>query len=92
MKLEHFGMAEPGDCRLVFTASAEELAAALAKEQAAPDAPQDEEELLTAAVNRTILEGFDPLYRQLVQEQQLDRKSTRLNSSHNNQSRMPSSA
>ena len=28
MKLEHFGMAEPGDCRLVFTASAEELAAA----------------------------------------------------------------
>ena len=71
MKLEHFGMAEPGDCRLVFTASAEELAAALAKEQAAPDAPQDEEELLTAAVNRTILEGFDPLYRQLVQEQQL---------------------
>ena len=71
MKLEHFGMAEPGDCRLVFTASAEELAAALAKEQAAPDAPQDEEELLTAAVNRTILEGFDPLYRQLVQGQQL---------------------
>lgn len=71
MKLEHFGMAEPGDCRLVFTASAEELTAALAKEQAAPDAPQDEEELLTAAVNRTILEGFDPLYRQLVQEQQL---------------------
>ena len=43
MKLEHFGMAEPGDCRLVFTASAEELAAALAKEQAAPDAPQDKE-------------------------------------------------
>ena len=38
MKLEHFGMAEPGDCRLVFTASAEELAAALAKELAAPDA------------------------------------------------------
>ena len=71
MKLEHFGMAEPGDCRLVFTASAEELAAALAKEQAALDAPQDEEELLTAAVNRTILEGFDPLYRQLVQEQKL---------------------
>ena len=71
MKLEHFGMAEPGDCRLVFTASAEELAAALAKEQATPDAPQGEEELLTAAVNRTILEGFDPLYRQLVQEQQL---------------------
>ena len=42
MKLEHFGMAEPGDCRLVFTASAEELTAALAKEQAAPDAPQED--------------------------------------------------
>ena len=47
---------------MVFTASAEELATALAKEQAAPDAPQDEEELLTAAVNRTILEGFDRLF------------------------------
>ena len=68
MKLEHFGMAEPGDCRLVFTASAEELAAALAKEQAAPDAPQDEEELLTAAVNRTILEGFSVLYEQIAAE------------------------
>lgn len=30
MKLEHFGMAEPGDCRLVFRAGAEELAAAIA--------------------------------------------------------------
>ena len=68
MKLEHFGMAEPGDCRLVFTASAEELAAAIAAEQAAPDAPQQEEDLLTAAVNRTILDGFSPLYEQLVQE------------------------
>ena len=71
MKLEHFGMAEPGDCRLVFTASAEELARALAAEQAAPDASQDQEELLTAAVNRTILEGLSPLYEQLVQEHQL---------------------
>lgn len=68
MKLEHFGMAEPGDCRLVFTASAEELAAAIAAEQAAADAPQQEEDLLTAAVNRTILDGFSPLYEQLVQE------------------------
>ena len=66
MKLEHFGMAEPGDCRLVFTASAEELAASIAAEQASPDAPQDEEELLTAAVNRTILEGFSALDEQLV--------------------------
>ena len=28
MKLEHFGMAEPGDCRVVFSAAAEELEAA----------------------------------------------------------------
>ena len=68
MKLEHFGMAEPGDCRLVFRAGAEELAAAIAAEQAAENAPQEEEDLLTAAVNRTILEGFSPLYEQLVCE------------------------
>ena len=61
MKLEHFGMAEPGDCRLVFTAGAEELAAAVA-------APQEEDGLLTEAVNRTILGGFSALYEQLVQE------------------------
>ena len=67
MKLEHFGMAEPGDCRLVFTASAEELAAALTEEQTAPEAPQDEEDLLTAAVNRTILNGFSTIYEELVQ-------------------------
>ena len=58
MKLEHFGMAEPGDCRLVFTVDAEELERAIAAEQAVPDALQAEEDLLTAAVNRTILEGF----------------------------------
>ena len=68
MKLEHFGMAEPGDCRLVFTAGAEELAAAVAQVQAEPDAPQDEDGLLTEAVNRTILGGFSALYEQLVQE------------------------
>ena len=54
MKLEHFGMAEPGDCRVVFSASAEELEAAVQAEKAAPDAPQDEDDLLTAAVNRAI--------------------------------------
>ena len=58
MKLEHFGMAEPGDCRLVFTAGAEELAAAVAQVQAEPDAPLEEDGLLTEAVNRTILDGF----------------------------------
>ena len=68
MKLEHFGMAEPGDCRLVFRAGAEELAAAIAAEQTAENAPQEEEDLLTAAVNRTILEGISPLYEQLVRE------------------------
>ncbi len=56
MKLEHFGMAEPGDCRVVFSATAEELEAAVQAEKAAPDAPQDEDDLLTAAVNRAILE------------------------------------
>ena len=68
MKLEHFGMAEPGDCRLVFTASAEELAASVEAVQGALDAPADEDNLLTEAVNRTILAGFSPLYEQLVQE------------------------
>ena len=57
MKLEHFGMAEPGDCRLVFTADAEELERAITAEQAVPDAPQAEEALLTAAVHRSVLEG-----------------------------------
>ena len=68
MKLEHFGLAEPGDCRLVFTAGAEELAAAIAQVQAGPDAPQEEDDLLTEAVNRTILGGFSALYEQLVRE------------------------
>ena len=68
MKLEHFGMAEPGDCRLVFTASAEELAASAAAAQAGPDAPANEDDVLTEAVNRTILGGFSALYEQLVQE------------------------
>ena len=48
MKLEHFGMAEPGDCRVVFSAAAEELEAAVQAEKTAPDAPQDEDDLLTA--------------------------------------------
>ena len=71
MKLEHFGMAEPGDCRLVFTADAEELARAAAVERAAGSDAQDEEDLLTAAVNRAILSGFSPLYEQLVAQYHL---------------------
>lgn len=71
MKLEHFGMAEPGDCRLVFTASAEELAASAAAVQAGPDASANEDDVLTEAVNRTILAGFSPLYEQLIKEYDL---------------------
>lgn len=71
MKLEHFGMAEPGDCRVVFAADAAELERAITAEQAAADAPQDEEDLLTAAVNRAILEGFSPLYGRLMAEHKL---------------------
>ena len=35
MVLEHIGMPQPGDCRVVFSASAEELEAAIQAEQAA---------------------------------------------------------
>ena len=34
MVLEHVGMPQPGDCRVVFSASAEELEAAIQAEQA----------------------------------------------------------
>lgn len=71
MKLEHFGMAEPGDCRVVFSAAAEELEAAVQAEKTVLDAPQDEDDLLTAAVNRAILEGFSPLFAQLMKENDL---------------------
>ena len=71
MKLEHVGMAEPGDCRVVFSASAEELEAAVRAVQAETNAPQEEEELLTEAVNRAILEGFSPLFAQLMEQQHL---------------------
>ena len=71
MKLEHFGMAEPGDCRVVFMADAEELNRAVEAEKAAGNAAQDEEDLLTAAVNRAILEGFSPLYAELIAEYKL---------------------
>lgn len=68
MKLEHFGMAEPGDCRVVFSATAAELEEAVQAVRAAPGAAQDEDDLLTAAVNRAILEGFSPLFAQLMVE------------------------
>ena len=70
MKLEHFGMAEPGDCRLVFTAGADDLEAAIAAETAA-GAPQEEADLVTAAVNRVILEQFSTVYQELVENQKL---------------------
>ena len=71
MKLEHFGMAEPGDCRVVFTASAQELEEAIAAEQAGENPPADEEDLMAAAVNRAILTGFSPLYAELVENHKL---------------------
>lgn len=71
MKLEHFGMAEPGDCRVVFTASAQELEEAIAAEQAGENPPADEEDLMVAAVNRAILTGFSPLYAELVENHKL---------------------
>ena len=70
MKLEHFGMAEPGDCRLVFTAGADDLEAAIAAETAA-GASQEEADLVTAAVNRVILEQFSIIYQELVENQKL---------------------
>ena len=71
MKLEHFGMAEPGDCRVVFAASAQELEEAIAAEQAGENPPADEEDLMAAAVNRAILTGFSPLYAELVENHKL---------------------
>ena len=71
MVLEHIGMPQPGDCRVVFSASAEELEAAIQAEQAAENPPQTEEDLLTAAVNRAILTGFSTLYQELVEKEHL---------------------
>lgn len=71
MVLEHVGMPQPGDCRVVFSASAEELNAAIQAEQAAENPPQAEEDLLTAAVNRAILTGFSTLYQELVEKEHL---------------------
>ena len=71
MVLEHVGMPQPGDCRVVFSASAEELEAAIQAEQTAENPPQAEEDLLTAAVNRAILTGFSTLYQELVEKEHL---------------------
>ena len=71
MVLEHIGMPQPGDCRVVFSASAEELEAAIQAEQAAENPPQAEEDLLTAAVNRAILTSFSTLYQELVEKEHL---------------------
>ena len=71
MVLEHIGMPQPGDCRVVFSASAEELEAAIQAEQATENPPQTEEDLLTAAVNRAILTGFSTLYQELVEKEHL---------------------
>ena len=68
MKLEHFGMAESGDCRLVFTAGAEELAAAVAQVQAEPDAPQEEDGSADRGGESHHSWRLSALYEQLVQE------------------------
>ena len=50
MKLEHFGLAGPGDCRVVFSATGPELAQAV--EECRTAAPElSKENLLTEAVN-----------------------------------------
>lgn len=72
MVLEQIDRPEPGVCRLVFRASAEELAQAAAQERAArPEAAQDEDGVMTAAVNRAILGGLSPLYEQAVRQEKL---------------------
>lgn len=71
MVLKHVGMPQPGDCRVVFSASAKELNAAIQAEQTAENPPQAEEDLLTAAVNRAILTGFSTLYQELVEKERL---------------------
>ena len=61
-----------------FPPQTEELEAAVQAEKAAPDAPQDEDDLLTAAVNQAILEGFSPLFAQLMKENDLQPSPTRI--------------
>lgn len=72
MVLERIAFPEPGVCRIVFTASAAELDKAAAEERSAdPKTAGDEEELLSAAVNRAILAGISPLYEQAVRQEKL---------------------
>lgn len=71
MILEQVFFPEAGACRMVFTASAAELAQALEAERAASAPDADEEEQLTGAVNRAILAGFSPLYEQVVAQEGL---------------------
>ena len=67
MILEHLQQGEPGAWKIVFRASAEELARALAAQQAAhPE--QSEEDRMAGAVNAAILdpEGFSPVWAEAV--------------------------
>lgn len=64
--------------RVVFSATAAELEEAVQAVRAAPGAAQDEDDLLTAAVNRAILEGFSPLFAQLMAEHGLQPSQTRI--------------
>lgn len=54
--------------RLVFTRMPKSLNGPSRPSRLCPDAPQAEEDLLTAAVNRTILEGFSALYDRIAAE------------------------
>lgn len=73
MKFESVHYPEAGFCRVTFTAGAQELEQALAAGQAgAPSgSPDQEEDLLAAAVNRAILAGFSPLYEAVVGQEGL---------------------
>ena len=67
MILEHLQQGEPGAWKIVFRASAEELARALEAQQAAhPE--QSEEDRMAGAVNAAILdpEGFSPVWAEAV--------------------------
>ncbi len=70
MKLEQVLFPKIGVCRLVMRADAAELAAsiqAVKKEKATLEG----DDLMNAAVNRTLMDGISPVYQQAVQENDL---------------------
>ncbi len=67
MKLERFRMAEPGDCRVVFSAAAEELEAAV-RPKGGPGRPAGRGRPADGGGQPGDLEGFSPLFAQLMKE------------------------